>query len=86
MLQTFLSYLAIYGLKDNIFVMNGAGALQIQREKMYRTFRYVNALCLVLGIILTSLVSYFLNNYIYAKFDLVLWQMNRFVFPVPDTF
>lgn len=82
MFQTFLSYLAIYGLKDNIFVMNGAGPLQIQREKMYRSFRYINALFLVLGIILTSLVSYLLNNYIYAKFDLFYINISVSVFLV----
>ncbi len=70
MIETFLSYLALYGLKENIFVVNGSGPLQIQREKMYRRFRYINALFLILGIILTSLIAYVLNNFVYEKFDL----------------
>ena len=70
MFETFLSYLALYGLKENVFVCNASGPLQVQREKMYRSFRYINALFLILGIILTSIISYFLNNYVYAKYDL----------------
>lgn len=82
MLETFLSYLALYGLKENIFVFNGSGPLQIQREKMYRRFRYVNALFLILGIILTSLISYVLNNYVYEKFDLFYISVSVNVFIV----
>ena len=82
MLETFLSYLALYGLKENIFVFNGSGPLQIQREKMYRTFRYVNALFLILGIILTSLISYVLNNFVYEKFNLFYISVSVNVFVV----
>ncbi len=82
MLETFLSYLALYGLKDNIFVLNGAGALQIQREKMYRSFRYLNALLLILGIIVTSLISYLLHNFIYSKYNLYYISVSVNVFIV----
>ena len=82
MLETFLSYLALYGLQENIFVFNGSGPLQIQREKMYRRFRYVNALFLILGIILTSFISYVLNNYVYEKFDLFYISVSVNVFIV----
>lgn len=70
MFETFLSYLALYGVQSNIFVYNGAGTLQVQREKMYKSFRYINALFLILGIVITSLIAYVLNNYVYDKFDL----------------
>lgn len=82
MFETFLSYLALYGLKENIFVYNGSGPLQVQREKMYRSFRYLNALFLIIGIILTSIISYFLNNYIYEKFDLAYISVSVNVFIV----
>lgn len=82
MLQTFLSYLVLYGLKDNIFMNNGVGALQVQREKMYRSFRYLNALFLVVGIILTSIISYFLNTFVYAKYDLFYISVSVNVFIV----
>lgn len=71
MFESFLSYLALYGVQSNIFVYNGAGTLQVQREKMYRSYRYINALFLVLGIIVTSLISYLLHNYVYSKFDML---------------
>ena len=82
MLQTFLSYLVLYGLKDNIFINNGVGALQIQREKMYTSFRFLNALFLILGIILTSTISYILHNFIYAKYDLFYISVSVNVFIV----
>lgn len=71
MLQTFLSYLALFGIKNNVVVMNGTGTLLFQREKMYRSLRYIDSLFLVLGITLTSIISYFLYNYVYLKFDLL---------------
>lgn len=82
MLEIFLSYLALYGLQQNIFVYNGAGPLQVQREKMYRSFRYLNALFLILGIIVTSFITYLLNNYVYAKFDLLYISVSVSVFVV----
>lgn len=82
MFETFLSYLALYGLKENIFVCNVSGPLQIQREKMYRSFRYLNALFLVVGIIITSLISYVLNNFVYSEFDLFEISVTVIVFIV----
>lgn len=82
MFETFLSYLALYGLRENIFIINGSGPLQIQREKMYRSFRYINALFLILGIILTSFISYILNNYVYEKYDLYYISVSVNVFIV----
>lgn len=82
MLNTFLSYLVLYGLQDNIFINQGVGALQIQREKMYRSFRYLNALFLVLGIVITSIISYVLTNFVYAKFDLYYISVSVNVFVV----
>lgn len=82
MLEVFLSYLALYGLQQNIFVCNGSGPLQIQREKMYRSFRYLNALFLILGIVVTSFITYLLNNYVYAKFDLFYISVSVSVFVV----
>lgn len=71
MFQTFLSYLVTFGLQNNVIVMNGSGALLYQREKMYRSLRYISSLFLVLGIIITSISSYFLYNYVYVKYDLL---------------
>lgn len=71
MLEAFLSYLVLFGLKNNVVVMNGSGALLFQREKMYRSLRYIGSLFLVLGIALISIISYFLYNYVYLKFDLL---------------
>ncbi len=82
MFNTFLSYLVLYGLQDNIFICGGAGALQVQREKMYRSFRYINALFLILGIIVTSLISYVLYNYVYELYDLFYIHISVNVFIV----
>jgi len=70
MVQVILSYLILYGISSNVIVFNGSGAMLFQREKMYRSFRYVSTLFLMLGIVLSSFVAYVLNNYVYAKFDL----------------
>lgn len=70
MVNTFLSYLALYGLKSNIVVMNGSGVLLFQREKSYRSFRYIGAVILIFGVILCSAISYALNNYVYPIIDL----------------
>ena len=70
MLQTFLSYLVIYGLRSNLVVNNGSGVVIFQREKMYTSYRYISTLFLILGVILTATITYFLNLYVYSKFDL----------------
>ena len=69
--QMLLSYLILYGLKNNI-VCSGSGSLLFQREKMYASFRYISALFLMLGIAITSFASYFLQKYVYAQFELEL--------------
>lgn len=70
MLEVLLSYIILYGVQSNVLVMNGTGAIQFQREKMYRSFRYISALFLILGIIVCSFIAYVLHTYVYSKFDL----------------
>lgn len=70
MMQVLLSYLVLYGLKSNIVVANGTGAAQFQREKMYRSFRLVDTLFLVLGVVVCSFIAYLLNTFVYVKFNL----------------
>lgn len=70
MLEILLSYLVLYGLQSNIVISTGSGAVQFQREKMYRSFRYVSAAFLVLGITICSFIAYVLQTYVYSKFDL----------------
>ena len=82
MLNTFLSYLALYGLQSNIITNNGSGVLLFQREKSYRSFRYISALILMVGIVLCSAISYVLYNYVYSKFDLYFISVSVSVFIV----
>ena len=70
MFEIVLTYLILYGLKNNIVVSNTAGALQFQREKMYKSFRLINTLLLMLGILLCSFINYALHNYVYGLADL----------------
>lgn len=70
MLETFLSYLVIYGLQNNLVACNGSGAVIFQREKMYTSYRYISTLFLILGVILTATISFFLNTFIYSKYNL----------------
>lgn len=70
MLNLFLTNLQTYGLSENIFVNTGYGALLIGREKKYRFFRHINILFLMLGIFICSIVTYFLNQFVFDKFDL----------------
>ena len=70
MLQTFLSYLILYGLQTNIVLSNGSGALEFQREKMYRSFRYLNMLILAFEICVIGFVYYFLETYLLKDNDL----------------
>jgi len=69
MLEAFLYYLVEYGLKNNL-VVNGAGVVVFQREKMYTSYRMISNLFLILGIVLSSTITYFLYTYIYSKYDL----------------
>ena len=71
MLNLFLTNLANFGLNQNVFVNSGYGALMIGREKKYRLFRYINMLFMLLGIILCSIATYFLNQFVLLKFDIL---------------
>lgn len=82
MLQMFLSYLLIYGVQSNIVVFNGAGALVFQREKMYRSFRYLDAIFVIIGTAIIGTIAYFLNKYVYAKFDIAYINVTVVVFLV----
>ena len=70
MLNLFFTNLANFGLNQNIFINSGYGALLIGREKKYRLFRYINVLFMLLGIILCSIATYFLNQHVFIKFDI----------------
>ena len=69
MLNLFLTNLETYGLTQNIFVNTGYGALLIGREKKYRFFRHINILFLMIGIFICSVATYFLNQFVFEKFD-----------------
>lgn len=71
MLNLFLTNLANFGLNQNVFVNSGYGALMLGREKKYRLFRYINMLFMLLGIILCSIATYFLNQFVLLKFDIL---------------
>lgn len=70
MISTFLNNLISYGLVNNVVVSTGAGVVLMQREKTYRSFRYLSCLFLILGIVLCSEIAYALENYVYSKFDI----------------
>lgn len=70
MLQTFLSYLILYGLSQNI-MLNGAGTVVFQREKQYFSFRITSTLFLVFGIAISCTIAYFLETYVYSKFNML---------------
>ena len=71
MLNLFLSNLIVFGLQSNVITNSGAGVLLFSREKKYRSFRYINTLFLMLGIAICGVATYFLNMFVYTKFDLV---------------
>ena len=70
MLELFLSYLVTFGVRSNVMVANTSGVLLFQREKMYRSFRYLNALLLVVGVVICSVATYFLNKFVLTRFSL----------------
>lgn len=70
MLNLFLTNLVTYGLNQNILVNSGYAALLIGREKKYRFFRHLNILFLILGIVIVSVATYYINEFVLAKFDL----------------
>ena len=69
-MKLFLSYLVLFGIKNNIMISNATGAIEFQREKKYQSFKYISAGFLMLGILLCSFVAYMLHNFVYGKFDL----------------
>lgn len=70
MLNLFLTNLATFGISNNIVINSGVGAILFGREKQYRFFRYINTLFLMLGVCVCGIITYFLDFYICAKFDL----------------
>lgn len=71
MLNLFLSNLIVFGLQSNVVTNSGAGILLYSREKKYRLFRYIDTLFLMLVIAICAVATYFLNMFVYTKFDLV---------------
>ena len=61
-LKTFLQYLIIYGLQNNLVICSGSGALIFQREKVYGKYRFLSTLFLAVGIILAGIASYVLSR------------------------
>lgn len=80
MLNLFLTNLVNFGLNQNLLVNTGYGALLIGREKKYRLFRYINILFMLLGIIICSIATYFLSNFVLEKFDYVELKVGFVVF------
>ena len=82
MLNLFLTNLATFGLSSNIVVNSGVGVLLFGREKKYNLFRYVNTLFMLLGICLSAIFIYFLNQFVLLKFDLPEIKVGILVFLV----
>ena len=82
MLDLFLTNLVTYGLNSNIVVNSGVGAVLFGREKKYKLFRYINTLWLMLGICISAIATYFLNEFVYLKFDLAEIKIGVLVFLV----
>ena len=80
MINLFLTNLMNFGLNQNIFVNSGYGAMLVGREKKYRFFRYINILFTILGIILCSIATYFLNQYVFEKFDIFEIKVGAVIF------
>jgi len=80
MFNLFLTNLQTYGLSENIFVNTGYGALLIGREKKYRFFRHINILFLMLGIFICSIATYFLQQFVFDKFDLFKIKLGVAIF------
>jgi len=70
MLELFLSFLVLFGVKSNVMISLGAGALEFQKEKQHIKFRVLNSIFLAIGLIFSLMASYALNHYIYQHFDL----------------
>ena len=70
MLNLILSFVLLYGIKSNIVISLGTGALLFQKEKQYLKYRTSNSFFLMLGVIVCLIVTYFLNKYIYLPYDM----------------
>ena len=71
MLNVILGFLLLYGVKSNVVISLGSGALLFQKEKQYRKFRLISSFYLMLGVIVCLIISYFLHNYIYKPYDML---------------
>lgn len=80
MINLFLTNLSAYGLSQNVFINSGYGALLIGREKKYGFFRHINILFLLLGIIISSIATYFLNQFVLIRFDLEMLKLGFAIF------
>ena len=69
-MKLFLSYLLIYGLKNNLIVLNASGVTQLQREKKYTNFRYLSSMFVCVGVLLCSMIAFFVKNLIIDPFDM----------------
>ena len=65
MFNTFLSFFLIYGLKSNILINSGSGALLFEKENQYLKFRLLNSLFVAIGLICCLIISYFLYTFVY---------------------
>jgi len=70
MLKVIATYFIMYGIKSNLVLQNGSGALIFQREKEYTSYRYISNLFLILGIVICATVSYFLYRFVYEKYNI----------------
>ena len=65
MFNTFLSFFLIFGLKSNILINSGSGALLFEKENQYLKFRLLNSLFVSIGLIICLIISYLLYTFIY---------------------
>lgn len=80
MINLFLTNLSAYGLSQNVFINSGYGTLLIGREKKYGFFRHINILFLLLGIIISSIATYFLNQFVLIRLDLEMLKLGFAIF------
>jgi len=71
MLNLFVSFLLLYGIKTNVVLNSGAGSLLFQKEKQYAKFRILDTLFVAMGTILCLMISYILYSYIYKTYNML---------------
>ena len=71
MLNLFFGFVLLFGIKSNIVLNSGSGALLFQKEKQYLKFRTLNSLFVALGTFVCLVISYFLTKYIYEPNDML---------------